>query len=90
MLPEEWSATDNFLSFWAIFYPYTPLLTPKIIIWKNAKNTWRYYPFTHVHHKQIRKDSDRFISVGLIELLWLTWITRKTETKFCLGMPILV
>ena len=33
------------------FFPYTPLLTQKIIIWKNVKNTWRYYPFTNVHHK---------------------------------------
>ena len=32
--------------------------------------------------------TDLFISVisGLIELLWLRWITRKNETTFCLGM----
>ena len=36
--------------------------------------------------------TDWFISVitGLIELLWLRWITWKTETTFCLGMPFLV
>ena len=41
----------NFLSFWAIFCPFTPLLTPKINIWnKCKKNPWRY-PITHVYHK---------------------------------------
>ena len=49
MLPEIWSATDVILSFWAIFCPFTPLMTPKIK--KNIKNSWRYYPFTHVYHK---------------------------------------
>ena len=36
--------------------------------------------------------TDWFISVitGLVELLWLRWITWKTETTFCLGMPFLV
>ena len=29
MLSEIWSTTDNFLSFWTIFCPFTPLLTPK-------------------------------------------------------------
>ena len=27
----------NFLSFWAIFCPFTPLLTPKINIWNKCK-----------------------------------------------------
>ena len=49
MLPEIWNTTI-FLSFWAIFCPFTPLATPKIKIW-NKKNPWRYYPITHVHHK---------------------------------------
>ena len=40
-----------FLSFYAIFCSFTPLLTLKIKIWKKCKNTWRHYPFTHVHHK---------------------------------------
>ena len=37
MLPEIWSVTDYFLSFWAMFCPLTLLLTPKIKIWRNAK-----------------------------------------------------
>ena len=28
----------NFLSLWAIFCPFTPLLTPKIKIWNKCKN----------------------------------------------------
>ena len=39
MLPEVWSATDNFSSFWAIFCPFTQLLTPKIKIWKKCTKT---------------------------------------------------
>ena len=41
----------NFLSFQVIYCSFTPLLTWKIKIWKNVKNTLRYYPFTYVHHK---------------------------------------
>ena len=42
----------NFLSFWAIFCPFTPLLTKKIKIWNKCKNKiWRYYPITHLYHK---------------------------------------
>ena len=40
-----------FLSFWAIFCPFTPLLTLKIKIWNKCKKTSRYYPIKHVYHK---------------------------------------
>ena len=41
---------NNFLSFWAMFWPFTPLLTPKTKIWKKfGKNAWRFYPFTCVY-----------------------------------------
>ena len=33
------------------FLLFYPLLTQKIKIGKNVKSTWRYYPFTYVHHK---------------------------------------
>ena len=43
---------QNVLSFWTIFCTVTPLITQKSKFWKNEKkNTWRYYHFTHVHHK---------------------------------------
>ena len=29
IVPEIWSSKNNFLSFWAIFWPFTPLKTPK-------------------------------------------------------------
>ena len=38
-------------TFWAIFCPFTPLLTLKQKIRKNVKKPWPYYPFTHVYHK---------------------------------------
>ena len=38
MLPGIWSATD-FLSFWDIFCPFTPLSTTKIKIWRPCKKT---------------------------------------------------
>ena len=41
----------NFLSFWTIFCPFTPLTTRKIKILKNGKKPWRYYHFTHVYDK---------------------------------------
>ena len=41
-----------FLSFWVIFCTFTPSPTTwKIKILKNWKNKWRYYHFTHGHHK---------------------------------------
>ena len=55
---------QNFLSFWAIFYPFTPAPSPSPLLYihvyqkikknqdfKIEKNIWRYYHFTHVHYK---------------------------------------
>ena len=43
---------QNFLSFWTIVCPFTTLTIHKIKILKNwKKNAWRYYHFTHMHHK---------------------------------------
>ena len=55
MIYVSWDMECNkkcFLSFWVIFFPFTQLKTQKIKIlkiWK--KKAWRYYPFTHMHHK---------------------------------------
>ena len=40
---------QNFLSFWTIFCPFTPLKPEKSKFWKNEKKPWRYYHFTQVH-----------------------------------------
>ena len=45
----EWSMTD--MSFWTIFCLFTTLKTQNIKVLKNENNAWRYYDFTHVHHK---------------------------------------
>ena len=42
---------QKFLSFLDIFCPYSPLTTHKIKILKLKKNIWKYYHFTHLHHK---------------------------------------
>ena len=42
---------QNFLSFWAIFCPFTPLTTWKIKILKKRKNNCRYHHFTQMHQK---------------------------------------
>ena len=42
---------QNFLSFWTILCPFTPLATTKIKILKQLKKAWGYYHFTHVYHK---------------------------------------
>ena len=41
----------NFLSFWAIFCPFTPLATQKIKILKWKKKAWRCHHFTRVYQK---------------------------------------
>ena len=41
---------QKFLSFWAIFCPFSPLTTQKIPILTLEKKTWKYYHFTNVHH----------------------------------------
>ena len=51
MLPEIWVQPHNFLSFWIIFWPFTPLLAPKI---KNLKKIRRNFLF---HMCTINKDS---------------------------------
>ena len=42
---------QDFLSFWTIFCPFTPLTTHKVKILKNWKNTRRCYHFTLVYDK---------------------------------------
>ena len=49
-----WDTEHNRKIFFVIldhFLPFYPLATLKIKILKNWKKTWRYYHFTHVHHK---------------------------------------
>ena len=48
MVPEIWSTTDIFLSFWASFCPSTAVTTQKIKLWKTEISTWRYHHFTCV------------------------------------------
>ena len=36
---------NNFLSFWAMFWPFTPLLTPKTTIWKKCKKSLEILSF---------------------------------------------
>ena len=40
-----------YFSFWATFFPFTPLMTRKIKILQKWKNTWIYHLFTHVYQK---------------------------------------
>ena len=40
-----------YFSFWAIFFPFTPLTTQKIYFFLKEKDTWRYHHFTHVYEK---------------------------------------
>ena len=42
---------QNFLSFWTVFALLPPYGPRKSKLWKNKKNTWRYYHFTNVCHK---------------------------------------
>ena len=40
---------QSFLLFWTILCTFIPLKTRKI--WKNEKNSWRYFYFTNVYNK---------------------------------------
>ena len=46
----------NFLLLWTVFCPFTSLWTQKINIFKNWKQTWRYYHFTNVYYKWLSYD----------------------------------
>ena len=52
MVPEIESETQNFLSFWGIFCPFTPDNPENQNFEKLKKNAWKYYHFTHVYRKQ--------------------------------------
>ena len=52
MLTQIWSATDIIFCHFRPFFALLPHYWPqKLKFGKNVKNTWRYYPFTHVYHK---------------------------------------
>ena len=52
MVPEIWSVTDRMFCHYGPFFALLPPYGPrKSKFWKNEKNTWRYYHFTHVYHK---------------------------------------
>ena len=43
---------ENFFPFWGNFCHFTPHNKPeKIKFWKNERNIWWYYNFTHVYYK---------------------------------------
>ena len=45
---EIWSTTENYLSFWTVFCPFTPYGAEN----QNFdKSFWKYYHFTNVYHK---------------------------------------
>ena len=47
MVPEIWSVTENFMSFWTVFCPFTPLTTWKI----KFKKKWKKMPGDIILHK---------------------------------------
>ena len=63
---------QNFLSFWAIFWPFTSLLTPKIKIWKKMQK--RPGEITLWHMCTINEDH-----FGPLFALWLYKKTQKIK-----------
>ena len=52
MLTQIWSVTDITFCHLRPFFVLLPHYWPqKLKFGKKFKNTWRYYPFTHVYHK---------------------------------------
>ena len=54
----------NFLSFWTIFCPFTPLTTRKVKILKKGEKPWRYYHFTNVYDK-LQSNDQWFLRYGV-------------------------
>ena len=52
-----------YISFWAIFCPFTPLIAQKINILQNEKNHWRYHHFIYVYQK-LWSDDVQFLRYG--------------------------
>ena len=82
MLPEIWVQSHNFLSFWVIFCPFTPLLAPKIKNWKKIR---RYFLF---HMCTINKDSwdirhnrQKFLSFWAIFYPFIPLTNQKSKSK---------
>ena len=52
MLTQIWSAcTDTFFSHFRSFFAFLSYYWPqKLKFGKNVRNTWTYYPLTHVYH----------------------------------------
>ena len=52
IVPEILGVTDRYFCHFGPFLHFNPPYQPKISkFWKNFKNVWRYYHFTHVYHK---------------------------------------
>ena len=78
----DMGATHNFLSFWVIFCPFTPLLAPKIKNWKKIR---RYFLF---HMCTINKDSwdirhnrQKFLSFWAIFYPFIPLTNQKSKSK---------
>ena len=89
MVPEIWSVIDKILCHFGPFCPFTPpSKSQKIKFWKNEKNTWRYYHFTHVYHNDnhmmygswdIKCNRQNFLSFRTIFCPFTPLQTRKTK-----------
>ena len=54
MMYDSWDMVHdkcNYISFWSIFRPFTPLTAQKFKILKKWKKAWRYHHFTYAYHK---------------------------------------
>ena len=61
MLTQICSATEIIFCHFRPFFALSPHYWPwKLKFGKDVKNTWRYYPFTHVYHKS-RSYDGRFL-----------------------------
>ena len=79
MVPEIWSAKDNFLSFWTIFLPiYLPNNSEnQNFEKKKGKKAWRYH-FTQVHHKEKLYD----IYVFMIYMIYDIYVFYQIQWKW--------
>ena len=87
-VPEIRSERQNFLSFWAIFCPFTALLTPKIKIWEKMHIIPKILSFLDMYiinegqmmygSWNIKPDRQSFLSFWVV-FYHLTWTNLKNQ-----------
>ena len=79
IVPEVSNTTDRILCHFGMSFALYPSYEPrKLNRWKNKNNAWRYYHFTHVHHKWQSHDV-WFLRYGSHDVCCMRYWAQQTE-----------